>query len=121
MVENKFELERKIRLIVKHFDITMKEVSSIMGMTPQNLNRVMKVNTIDTKYLLRIAEYCNFQAGYLFKNGISIDARYTHLKADDNSFLNNATSRPFKSGLWVQEASRKIIKNDRNAAFINIL
>lgn len=38
----------------------------------------------------------NIQAGYLFKNGISIDGRYTHLDADQNSFLNNATfySRP---------------------------
>ena len=38
----------------------------------------------------------NLQAGYLFKNGISVDGRYTHLDADDNSFLNNGTfySRP---------------------------
>jgi len=38
----------------------------------------------------------NIQAGYLFKNGISVDGRYTHLDADPNSFLNNATfySRP---------------------------
>lgn len=33
----------------------------------------------------------NFQMGYLFKNGYSFDARYTHLDADENSFLNNAT------------------------------
>ncbi|CAM1349818.1 porin [Tenacibaculum insulae] len=33
----------------------------------------------------------NFQMGYLFKNGISIDARYTQLDASENSFLNNAT------------------------------
>ena len=33
----------------------------------------------------------NLQAGYLFKNNISLDARYTHLKADNNSFMNNAT------------------------------
>jgi hypothetical protein len=38
----------------------------------------------------------NIQAGYLFKNGISLDGRYTRLNPDDNSFLNNATfySRP---------------------------
>jgi len=38
----------------------------------------------------------NIQAGYLFKNGISVDGRYTRLNPDDNSFLNNATfySRP---------------------------
>jgi hypothetical protein len=33
----------------------------------------------------------NFQMGYLFKSGISVDGRYAHLKADENSFLNNAT------------------------------
>ncbi len=33
----------------------------------------------------------NFQMGYLFKNRFSIDARYTHLAADENSFLNNGT------------------------------
>lgn len=38
----------------------------------------------------------NIQLGYLFKNGISIDGRYTHLEADEHSFLNNGTfySRP---------------------------
>ncbi len=38
-----------------------------------------------------LGEGYNIQAGYLFKNGYSIDARYTHLKADEHSFLNNAT------------------------------
>jgi Phosphate-selective porin O and P len=33
----------------------------------------------------------NVQIGYLFTNGFSIDARYTKLKADPNSFLNNGT------------------------------
>ena len=33
----------------------------------------------------------NLQMGYLFKNKIAIDARYTHLKSDEFSFLNNAT------------------------------
>ena len=33
----------------------------------------------------------NIQMGYLFKNGFSIDSRYTHLIADENSFLNNET------------------------------
>ena len=33
----------------------------------------------------------NIQLGYLFKNGFSVDGRYTHLEADDNSFLNNGT------------------------------
>jgi hypothetical protein len=38
-----------------------------------------------------LGEAYNIQGGYLFKNGISVDARYTYLNADDNSFLNNAT------------------------------
>lgn len=38
----------------------------------------------------------NLQMGYVFKNRISIDARYTHIDADQYSFLNNGTfySRP---------------------------
>ena len=33
----------------------------------------------------------NIQMGYLFKNRFSVDARYTHLSADEHSFLNNGT------------------------------
>lgn len=40
---------------------------------------------------MMLGEGYNLQAGYLFKNGISVDARYTHLNADTHSFLNNAT------------------------------
>ena len=40
---------------------------------------------------MMLGEAYNFQMGYLFKSGISVDARYTHLQADENSFLNNAT------------------------------
>jgi hypothetical protein len=40
---------------------------------------------------MMLGEGYNIQAGYLFKNGYSVDARYTHLKADEHSFLNNAT------------------------------
>ncbi len=40
---------------------------------------------------MMLGEAYNFQMGYLFRNGISIDGRYTHLVADENSFLNNAT------------------------------
>lgn len=38
---------------------------------------------------MMLGEAYNFQMGYLFKNGISLDGRYTHLSADENSFLNN--------------------------------
>ncbi|MEW4922203.1 porin [Algibacter sp. 2305UL17-15] len=40
---------------------------------------------------MMLGEAYNFQLGYLFKSGISVDGRYTHLNADTNSFLNNAT------------------------------
>jgi hypothetical protein len=40
---------------------------------------------------MMLGEAYNIQMGYLLKSGISIDGRYTHLKADKNSFLNNAT------------------------------
>lgn len=45
---------------------------------------------------MMLGEGYNIQMGYLFKKGYSIDARYTHLKADEHSFLNNPTfySRP---------------------------
>jgi hypothetical protein len=45
----------------------------------------------------------NIQMGYLFKSGISIDGRYTYLKADEHSFLNNPTfyNRPYYYTLGV--------------------
>jgi hypothetical protein len=33
----------------------------------------------------------NLQAGYIFKNLISADLRFTHLESDEFSFLNNGT------------------------------
>ena len=49
----------------------------------------------------------NFQLGYLFKNNFSIDGRYTHLNADENSFMNNATfyNRPNYYTLGVTKLS----------------
>ena len=43
------------------------------------------------KNRMMLGEGYNIQAGYLFKSGISVDSRYTHLKADKYSFLNNGT------------------------------
>lgn len=40
---------------------------------------------------MMLGEGYNIQAGYIFKNLISVDARYTHLNADTHSFLNNGT------------------------------
>lgn len=33
----------------------------------------------------------NIQAGYVFKNRVSVDVRYAHIEADKHSFLNNGT------------------------------
>lgn len=40
---------------------------------------------------MMLGEAYNIQMGYLFRNGFSIDGRYTHLIGDEHSFLNNAT------------------------------
>ena len=40
---------------------------------------------------MMLGQAYNIQMGYLFKSGYSVDTRYTHLKADENSFLNNST------------------------------
>ncbi len=40
---------------------------------------------------MMLGEAYNIQMGYLFKSGFSVDTRYTHLIADQHSFLNNAT------------------------------
>lgn len=40
---------------------------------------------------MMLGEAYNLQLGYLFKNGISVDGRYTFLNADEHSFLNNGT------------------------------
>lgn len=38
-----------------------------------------------------LGEGFNIQAGYLFLNGFELNARFTQVKPDDNSFLNNTT------------------------------
>ena len=40
---------------------------------------------------MMLGEAYNIQMGYLFKSGFSVDTRYTHLIADEHSFLNNST------------------------------
>ena len=40
---------------------------------------------------MMLGEGYNIQAGYIFRNLISVDARYSHIKADEYSFLNNGT------------------------------
>lgn len=44
-----------------------------------------------------LGEAFNLMAGYLMKNGFSVDGRFTYLNADQHSFLNNGTfyNRPY--------------------------
>lgn len=54
---------------------------------------------------MMLGEAYNLQMGYLFQNGISVDGRYTYLKADQHSFLNNGTfyNRPYYYTLGVSK------------------
>lgn len=47
------------------------------------------VNYINGRMM--VGEGFNIQGGYVFKNNIGIDGRFSHLKPEANSFLNNAT------------------------------
>ena len=40
---------------------------------------------------MMLGQAYNIQMGYLFRNGFSVDGRFTHLVADEHSFLNNGT------------------------------
>jgi hypothetical protein len=47
-----------------------------------------------TKYVngrMAVGEGFNIQGGYVFKNNISIDGRFAHMKPEANSYFNNAT------------------------------
>jgi len=71
-------------------DITQRVRNNGSTSTSFGVNSVSSVENY-VKGRMMLGEAFNLQAGYLFRNGISIDGRYTHLKADENSFLNNAT------------------------------
>ena len=54
---------------------------------------------------MMLGEAWNVQMGYLFKNGISVDGRYTYISSDVHSFLNNGTfyNRPYYYTLGVSK------------------
>jgi hypothetical protein len=54
------------------------------------VNGVQEVQNY-VKSRMMLGSGLNIQAGYYFKNRISVDARYATLRADVNSFLNNGT------------------------------
>lgn len=66
----------------------------------QNVENYIKARMI-------VGSAWNLQAGFLFKNGFSIDGRYTQLNAPTHSFLNNGTfyNRPYYYTLGVSKLS----------------
>uniref|UniRef100_UPI00404B125B porin n=2 Tax=Flavobacterium sp. TaxID=239 RepID=UPI00404B125B len=71
-------------------DITQRVRNDGSIATTFDVNGVQDVDAY-VKGRMMLGEAYNIQAGYLFKNGVSVDGRFTHLKADENSFLNNQT------------------------------
>ena len=71
-------------------DITQRVRNNGSTSTTFDVNGIQNVeNYVKGRMMLGTAY--NIQLGYLFKNGFSVDGRYTQLEADDNSFLNNGT------------------------------
>ncbi|WP_148870773.1 porin [Tenacibaculum adriaticum] len=77
-------------------DITQRILNSGSTSTSFDVGGIQDVENY-VKGRMMLGEGYNIQAGYVFKSGFSIDGRYTYLKADENSFLNNDTfySRPY--------------------------
>lgn len=71
-------------------EITQRVLNSGAVSTSFLVNDIQDVENY-VKGRMMLGEGYNFQLGYLFKSGFSIDGRFTHLEADENSFLNNAT------------------------------
>ncbi|MDR6302058.1 porin [Mesonia maritima] len=71
-------------------DITQRVRNDGSTSTSFLVNGIQDVENY-VKGRMMLGEGYNIQAGYLFKNLISVDARYTHLEADTYSFLNNGT------------------------------
>lgn len=64
--------------------------------TDGSVSTVFEVNGVHdvsnyVKERMILGKAWNLQAGYIFKNRISVDARYTFIDADEHSFLNNGT------------------------------
>tara|TARA_Y100000782_G_scaffold114994_1_gene153972 strand:- start:2073 stop:3377 length:1305 start_codon:yes stop_codon:yes gene_type:complete len=61
------------------------------------------------KNRMMLGQGYNIQFGYMFKNLVSVDARYCHIEGDDYSFLNNGTfyNRPNYYTLGVSKYFQK--------------
>ena len=73
---------------------------------------------------LMLGQAYNIQLGYVFRNRTSLDLRYCHLDADDNSFLNNNTfyNRPnyYTFGLTKYMSRRYGFKIQGSVTFIDL-
>ena len=73
---------------------------------------------------LMLGQGYNIQLGYVFRNRTSLDLRYCHLNADDNSFLNNNTfyNRPnyYTFGLTKYLSRRYGFKIQGSVTFIEL-
>ena len=89
-------------------DITQRVRNDGSISTTFLVNDIQNVDAY-VKGRMMLGKAYNFQLGYLFKNNFSIDGRYTHLIADQNSFLNNATfyNRPNYYTLGITKLSRR--------------
>ncbi|MCF8374404.1 MAG: helix-turn-helix transcriptional regulator [Bacteroidales bacterium] len=65
-MENKLELEEKFRKLAKKINISHKEMADAMEMTPQNLNRIFRANSIETKYLNKLCSKYKVPHAYFF-------------------------------------------------------
>jgi len=70
----------KIKHIIKKSDFSVKHVAKKIGMTHQNLYRLLKKESIESKHLERIAKLLDVPVGYFFNEnntGVDIDHKVT--------------------------------------------
>ncbi len=71
-------------------DITQRVRADGTSSTTFLVNGIQDVeNYVNGRMIL--GDAYNIQGGFVFKNNISIDGRFSHIKPEANSFLNNAT------------------------------
>ena len=101
-------------------DITQRVRNDGSISTTFLVNDIQNVDAY-VKGRMMLGKAYNFQLGYLFKNNFSIDGRYTHLIADQNSFLNNATfyNRPNYYTLGITKLSRRNFKVQGSITYVD--
>ena len=67
-------LETKIKFILEKNEKTLKWLAQEIEMSEQNLYKIFKRNSIETKHLEKIAEVFGIQIGYFFDESTDIKA-----------------------------------------------